>query len=81
MTRCDFVEAELTPQLLETFQPEALLNVTFGGNAISTGDKLDQDGTSHFLLIIEKTRPDDAFFHSRLVFSHSCRLPRFQRHS
>lgn len=48
MTRCDFVEAELTPQLLETFQPEALLNVTFGGNAISTGDKLDQDGTSSF---------------------------------
>ncbi|OXG45106.1 nuclear protein [Cryptococcus neoformans] len=44
--QANFRQAELTPQLLETFQPEALLNVTFGGNAISTGDKLDQDAVS-----------------------------------
>lgn len=44
-----FVEAELTPQLLETFEPEALLSVTFGSTAISTGDTLDQDGKSSYL--------------------------------
>ncbi|OWZ29514.1 nuclear protein [Cryptococcus neoformans] len=44
--QANFRQAELTPQLLETFQPEALLSVTFGGNAISTGDKLDQDAVA-----------------------------------
>lgn len=40
--QANFKQAELTPQLLGTFQPEALLSVTFGSGTISTGDKLDQ---------------------------------------
>ncbi|XAO26361.1 hypothetical protein I312_105198 [Cryptococcus bacillisporus CA1280] len=40
--QANFKQAELTPQLLGTFQPEALLSVTFGSDNISTGDKLDQ---------------------------------------
>ncbi|AAW46410.1 nucleus protein, putative [Cryptococcus deneoformans JEC21] len=44
--QANFQQAELTPQLLETFEPEALLSVTFGSTAISTGDTLDQDAVS-----------------------------------
>ncbi|OCF39896.1 nuclear protein [Kwoniella heveanensis CBS 569] len=42
----NFKQAQLSPQLFEDFDPEAILSVSFGGNAISTGDKLEQSAVS-----------------------------------
>ncbi|OCF59860.1 hypothetical protein L486_02533 [Kwoniella mangroviensis CBS 10435] len=41
-----FKQAELVPQLIEEFDPEAILTVSFGGSAISPGDKLDKDAVA-----------------------------------
>ncbi|WRT63442.1 uncharacterized protein IL334_000347 [Kwoniella shivajii] len=37
----NFKQAQLVPQLLSSFDPEAILSVSFSGQAIATGDKLD----------------------------------------
>ncbi|WWC97266.1 hypothetical protein V866_004145 [Kwoniella sp. B9012] len=41
-----FKQAELVPQLIEEFDPEAILTVSFGGSAISPGDLLDKDAVA-----------------------------------
>jgi hypothetical protein len=45
-----FTNAELVPQLLSTFSPSALINVTFSGvGAISPGQNLTKERESCFL--------------------------------
>ncbi|WWC67018.1 uncharacterized protein I206_100925 [Kwoniella pini CBS 10737] len=42
----NFKQAQLVPQLISDFEPEALLSVSFSGQAISIGDKLDKDAVA-----------------------------------
>lgn len=42
--RADFIDAQLVPDLLQRFNPDGTLGVSFSGNAIEIGQLLAQDG-------------------------------------
>ncbi|WWC85612.1 uncharacterized protein L201_000476 [Kwoniella dendrophila CBS 6074] len=42
----NFKQAQLVPQLISDFDPEAILSVSFGGQAITVGQKLDKDAVA-----------------------------------
>ena len=49
-----FTNAELVPQLLSTFSPSAIINVTFSGvGAISPGQNLSRSRESSFFFPLE----------------------------
>ncbi|WWC57920.1 uncharacterized protein I303_100455 [Kwoniella dejecticola CBS 10117] len=54
----NFKQAQLVPQLISDFEPEALLSVSFGGQAISIGDKLDKDAVASSPELTVSPAPD-----------------------
>ncbi|WVW81588.1 hypothetical protein I302_103583 [Kwoniella bestiolae CBS 10118] len=53
-----FTQAQLVPELFEEFDPEGILTVSFGGQDISPGDKLDQTAVASSPEITVTPGPD-----------------------
>ncbi|RXK37307.1 hypothetical protein M231_05449 [Tremella mesenterica] len=61
LVEANFEAAQLVPELISTFTPEGVLNVTFGGTDISIGQNLTQDavGSSPTLLVVPSSNATD----------------------